>query len=154
MIFAKTLVAWKIAFDTTIHSFGDKFGDVAKNLERSKELLVQSASVSHFQEAQNARLLIIREFRAQREHERHEQKITTIDWLSSVSWNDQHEKIQEKRLHFPDTTLWIFNTASLCDWLRNDENCSPVFWLYGIPGAGNDTAHVSHLERRTLINHF
>lgn len=136
MMLTETLTAWKIAFDTTTHTFGDKFGDVAKNLQRSKELLLQSASISHFQEAQDARLLIIQHFRAQREHERLEQTKTTVDWLSSVSCNDEHEKIQGKRREFPGTTGWIFNTASFCEWLRNDETCSPEFWLYGIPGAG------------------
>ena len=134
----RELVAWRIAFHTTIHSFGDKFGDVVKNLERSKELLFQSASVSQFQEAQDSRLLIIGELKAQREHERHERKMTTVNWLSCVSWSDQHEEIQMKRREFPGTARWTFTTAPFCDWLRNDERCSPIFWLYGIPGAGED----------------
>ena len=122
IISTKKNVAWKIAFTTTVYSFENKFGDVAKNLERSKELLVQSASVSHFQEAQDARLLIIRELKAQREHERREQTITTVNWLSSVSRNDQHERIKEKRREFPGTARWIFEKGPFCDWLRNDED--------------------------------
>lgn len=144
MIFSLTLVAWRIAFGTTFHSFGDHFRDVAKNLERSKELLVQSASVSHFQEAQDARLRMIQDSQDQREHERLEQTMTTVNWLSSVSWSDQHERIQEKRRPFPGTTRWVFNTTPFCDWLRNYETCDPIFWLYGIPGAGNDMALVPH----------
>ena len=132
------MLAWKIAFQTTIHSFGDKFGDVAKNLERSKELLVQSASISQFREAQDTRIIIIRRFEAQMEHERLEQTFTTINWLSSVSWNDEHERIQGKRLEFPGTSRWVFDTAPFREWLRTTESCSPVFWLYGIPGAGSD----------------
>lgn len=147
MIVAETLVVWRITFHTTIHSFEDKFGDVIKNLERSKELLVQSASVSHFQEAQDARLFFIQEFRAQREHERREQTMTTVNWLSSVSSKDEHDKIQEKRREFPGTTQWVFNTASFCGWLRNDESYSPVFWLHGIPGAGNAMILVPYSQR-------
>ena len=121
-----------------MHSFGDKFGDVFKNLERSKELLVQSASVSHFQEAQDSRLLIVGELKVQREHERLERRMTTVNWLSSVSWSDQHEEIQRKRREFPGTARWTFTTAPFCDWLGNHDSCSPIFWLYGIPGAGKD----------------
>lgn len=134
----QTVLAWKIAFHTTIHSFGDKFEDVAKNLERSKELLVQSAGISQFKEAQDTRIITIRRFEAQIEHERLQQTVTTVNWLSSVSCNDNHETIQEKRREFPGTTRWVFNTAPFCNWLQDYESCSPVFWLYGVPGAGNE----------------
>ena len=149
----QTILAWKIAFQTTFHSFGDNFGDVVKNLERSKELLVQSASINQFREAQDTRIILIQGFEARMKHERLEQMTTTINWLSSISWNDEHEKIQEKRLEFPGTARWVFDTAPFCDWLRSYESCSPVFWLYGIPGAGNDVPCASSTTL-TLISHF
>ena len=142
---AQTHLAWKIAFHTTFHSFGDEFGDVAKNLERSRELLIQSASISHFQEAQDARLFITRDFEARKEDEKLKQKTATVNWLSSVSLTDQHQEIQEKRS--PGTARWIFNTAPFCNWLRNDGTYSPVFCLYGIPGAGIGRALVPQLQR-------
>ena len=130
------------------------FGDVTKNLKRSKELLIQSASIAHFKEAQDARLRLIEEFRMRREQEERNQTMTTVKWLSSVSWNVQHEDIQEKRREFAGTTRWIFNTALFRDWLRKDESCSPIFWLYGIPGAGDSIALVRHSQRWMLIGNF
>lgn len=147
MMLTQLVLAWKITFHTTIHSFGDQFEDVAKNLGRSKELLLQSANISQFQEAQDTRLIIIRRFEAQMEHERLQQTTTTVNWLFGVSCHDQHEKIQEKRREFLGTTRWVFNTASFCDWQHNYESYSPVFCLYGIPGAGNDMALASHSQR-------
>ena len=151
---AKPLVAWKIAFHTTFHSFHDKFGDVAKNLERSRELLIQSASITHFQEAQDARLRLIEEFKMRREQEERSQMMTTINWLSSIEWDVRHETIQEKRREFPGTARWIFNSAPFCDWLRKDEDCSLVFWLYGVPGAGDSMALVRQSQRWMLIGPF
>ena len=113
------------------------FGDVIQNLERSKTLLVQSASVSHFQEAQEARILFCKHFEAQRESEEQHRHRTVIDWLSHVSFDTFHDELRDTRKKYPGTTQWIFDSAPFRGWFQSNDNASPLFWLCGIPGAGN-----------------
>ena len=112
------------------------FGDVIKKLERSKLLLLQSANVEHFQEAQEARLIFSREIEALAERTKKDRMLTVIDWLSPTSCCGDHEELQEKRREFPNTTRWIFRESCMHDWLRFDQGAKPMFWLCGIPGAG------------------
>ncbi len=116
------------------------FGDVVEKLRRSKELLIQTASISEFQEAQNARLLITREFEAQRERDEKEQRLSVVEWLSHVTCQAQHEELQERRSVFPSTTRWIFDTIAAREWFRNDDKTGLILYIYGIPGAGKSWA--------------
>ena len=117
------------------------FGDVVGKLRRSKELLIQTASVSEFQEAQNARLLITREFEAQRDRDEKEQRLSVVEWLSHVTCHAQHEELQERRRVFPSTTRWIFDTTATREWFRNDDKSGLILYIYGIPGAGMSRAN-------------
>ena len=112
------------------------FGDVVEKLRRSKELLIQTASVSEFQEAQNARLFITREFEAQRERDEKGQRLSVVEWLSHVTCHSQHEELQERRRVFPSTTRWVFDTIATREWFRNDDKSGLILYVYGIPGAG------------------
>ena len=112
------------------------FGDVIKKLERSKELLLQSANVAHFHEAQEARLLFSREIEVLEERAKKDRMLTVIDWLSPTSCFGDHEELRGKRREFPDTARWILREPSMRDWLRNDDDAKPIFWICGIPGAG------------------
>ena len=127
---------WRLAFKVTIHTFGDMFGDVIKKLERSKELLLQSANVAHFHEAQEARLLVSREIEALEERAKKDRMLTVVNWLSPTSCSGDHEELQGKRLEFPDTAQWILKEPCMRDWLRIDGDAKPMFWICGIPGAG------------------
>lgn len=112
------------------------FGDVTKKLERSKELLLQSANVAHFHEAQEARLIFSREIEALTERTKKDRMLAVIDWLSPTSSYVDHEELQEKRREFPDTTRWIFEESCMRDWLRIEGNANSMFWICGTPGAG------------------
>lgn len=114
------------------------FGDVVKKLERSKELLLHSADIAHYQEAQEFRWRFAREFEAQLEETRKKRMLTVIDWLSPTSCDVDHEELQQKRDEFPDTTRWIFTQISMRRWMQPDGKFNPTFWIYGIPGAGSD----------------
>lgn len=117
------------------------FGDLVNKMSRSKELLIQAASVSEFQEAQNARLLITREFEAQRERDEKEQKLSVNEWLSHVTCHSQHEELQERRRVFPSTTRWIFDTTAASEWFRDDDESGLVLYVDGIPGAGKPSSN-------------
>ena len=112
------------------------FGDVVERLRRSKELLIQTASVSEFHEAQNDRLRIAGEFKAQRERDEKEQTLSVIEWLSHVTCHSQHEELQERRRVVPSTTRWLFDTTATREWFRNDDESGLILYVYGIPGAG------------------
>lgn len=122
------------------------FDDVVKNLQRSKELLVQTASVWHFQNAQDARLLMIKQFEALREKDEQDRRLNVVNWLSPVSCQFSHECVQGRRRAFPDTTRWIFETTVMHEWIRSDEASSPILWLSGIPGAGSLHSRLIMLE--------
>lgn len=129
-------IAWTIAFKTAFRTFGDLYGDVVQNLQRSKELLIQTASVWHFQEAQDARVLITQEFEARNRRDEHYRKSFVIDWLSHVSCHSLHEELGRERALYQESTRWIFDTPQISEWLRESETNSLILWVYGIPGAG------------------
>lgn len=132
-----TYKAWRLAFKLTVHTFSDLFGDVVKKLERSKELLLHSANIAHYQEAQESRLLFAREFEAQQEQKRQDRLLAVMNWLSPpTSCGVEHEELQRRRSDFPDTTRWIFTQKSMRHWLQPDGRSNPMFWICGILGAG------------------
>ena len=118
------------------------FGDVVKKLERSKELLLQSTSLAHFQEAQNNRLLLSKELEEQSDRMKKNRKLTVVEWLSPIFCRDNHEELQRKRQEYPHTTRWITQEPSLRRWIRPDETTNQIFWVHGIPGAGKKNNHV------------
>lgn len=127
---------WKISFKVGIHTFGDMFGDVIKKLERSRELLLNSAHIAHFQESQEARLLFTKAFDAELERTKKDRMLTITDWLSPTSCYADHEEQQRKRHGFPRTTRWMFSESSMCRWLQQGGSSNCSFWIRGIPGAG------------------
>lgn len=118
------------------------FADVIKKLERSKELLLQSTSLAHFQEAQKNRLLLSKELEEQSERMKKGRKLTVIEWLSPTSCLGDHEELHRKRQEFPRTARWIIQEPSLRRWIQSNETTNQVFWVHGIPGAGNGYTHV------------
>ena len=127
------------------------FGDVVEKLCRSKELLIQTASVSEFQDAQNARLLITKEFEAQRERDEKERRLSVVEWLSHVTCHSQHEELQERRRVFPSTTRWIYDTISTREWFRNDDESGLILYVYGIPGAGEPLLNGSEIDVSSML---
>ena len=130
------LKAFRQAFRIALHTFGDLLGDVTKKLERSRDLLLQSANIAHFQEAQESRLTFTKEFEAQSEQRNGEQIRTVNEWLSPVFSHFDQEELREKRRGFPQTTRWLFDHVSMRTWMQGGEDHKPVFLISGIPGAG------------------
>ncbi|KAL8837871.1 MAG: hypothetical protein Q9170_002346 [Blastenia crenularia] len=127
---------WTIAFKTAFRSFNSMYGDVVNNLRRSRELLIHTASLWHFQEAQEARLRVSEEFELQRRKDEHDRMSFVIDWLSHVPFHDRHEELQRERKKYPNSTHWLFDTTQTSEWLRESERSNSVLWIHGIPGAG------------------
>jgi hypothetical protein len=130
--------AWKLTFRLAFDTFREMFGDVLKNLERSRGLLLQSASVAHFQEAQDARILFTQEFQSRQNRDTQERMLAVVDWLAAEQSSSlQHIELQRRRADFPLTAQWPFGIGAMRSWMRRNDVSSLIFWLCGIPGAGN-----------------
>ena len=125
--------AWKIAFKVAFRTFSDLYGDVVQNIERSSQLLVQTTNLAEIQEAQDERVKSNQQFEAQDAH----RKSLVKDWLSYGPGLDRQQEIRKERCLYPNSTRWVFGTAQSYQWLMALEDTSPIFWLHGIPGAGN-----------------
>jgi len=113
------------------------FGDVLKKLDRSRDLLLQSANLAHFQESQEARILFAKEIEAMLSEKQNQRRLAVVEWLSSEpSSTIQHEEIRKIRDMLPQTTRWIFSQSQMLDWLKRADYTPGTFWLCGIPGAG------------------
>jgi len=113
------------------------FGDILKKLDRSRDLIFQSANVAHFQESQEARILFTKEMEILLDEKRNQRRIAIMDWLSSEpSFAIQHQELQNTRDMLPQTTRWIFSQPQMLRWLKRIDYTPCIFWLCGIPGAG------------------
>lgn len=112
------------------------FDDVFRNIERSKQLLLTSADIAHFQEAQEARLKFQDYIREQRDRAVIERKFRVRSWLKPHLHITQHHDLRKVRQQYPKTTKWIFQELAWKDWLRRSRDTTRVLWLSGIPGAG------------------
>ena len=120
------------------------FGEVLKNLDRSKALLMNAASVAHFEDAQQAfedaqqaRRLWVADYEERVKRDQKARMCAVVEWLSAnKSHIDQQEALQKIRLGLPQSGTWIHKLSPFKDWLREDKGKSLVFWLTGIPGAG------------------
>ena len=110
---------------------------MVKNLQGSKELLVQTASVWHFQEAQDARVRVSQDFESHKFRDDQRRKSYVVDWLSHVSCQNRHMELRREQRSYPESTRWIFKTTELYEWFRAGETSSPLLWVSGIPGAGS-----------------
>jgi hypothetical protein len=127
---------WKIALTLTCRTFEDMFDDVLRNLERSKQLLLTSADIAHFREAQEARFKFQDYIVEERNRARIERKSRVRTWLKPRLHMSQHHDLCQVRQQYPQTTKWIFQELAWKDWLRTSRDTARVLWLSGIPGAG------------------
>lgn len=112
------------------------FDDIFSNLERSKELVYSSASIAHYQAAQETRHQIEVMFKTQQETARIQRRAVVHAWLNSVEHHEFHEQLCNLREEYPRTAKWIFDELCWKNWLNNEEDLGRIFWVSGTPGAG------------------
>ena len=145
------LAAWKLTFKLACHTFSDMFGDILKKLDRSRDLILQSANVAHFQESQEARIRFTKVMELLLDEKQNQRRIAIMDWLSSEpSSAFQHRELQKIRAMLPQTTRWIFSQPQMLSWFKRNDCTPSIFWLCGIPGAGMYLIFVIH----TFPAHF
>ncbi|OAL38779.1 hypothetical protein AYO20_01985 [Fonsecaea nubica] len=138
------------AFRVTCRAFDDMFGDIVTNLERSKELFYSSASIAHYQAAQEARQQIEVIFKTQQETVRIEKRTYVHGWLSPPEHRERHEQLCELRSEYPQTAQWIFEEPCWKNWLNNEEQSGRILWVSGIPGAGKTVIFSAMVESLIL----
>lgn len=113
------------------------FGEVLKNSDRSKSLLMNAANAAHFEDAQQARRLWVADYEERIKRDHKARMGAVVEWLSAnKSHLNQREVLQKIRLELPQSGTWIHKLSPFKDWFREDKGKSLVFWLTGIPGAG------------------
>ena len=137
---------WKITMKLALHDFSYMFGDILKNLERSKDALFRSADIAHFREAQDARSLFTQHYQAQVRQETLEKIMTVRQWLKYQSCDRYHEELRERREGFPETTKWVLRERVMMEWLTGSTRRDQPFWISGIPGAGNVLPYIAKKE--------
>ena len=118
------------------------YGDVVQTIARSRDLLIQIASVREFEEAQDARKRISQEFSELRSREEEHRRTLVVDRLSHVCCDDRHEQLRAEIGLYPESTRWVFNETKVSEWLHGLEANDLTLWVFGIPGAG-----MSHTSR-------
>jgi len=63
-------------------------------------------------------------------------KLEVINWLSAPDASLDQEACVSKREDIPETGQWILENPKVKDWLDPANSSVPVFWVNGIPGAG------------------
>ncbi|KAE8440873.1 hypothetical protein EG329_006360 [Mollisiaceae sp. DMI_Dod_QoI] len=138
---------WKITLKLAYNTLEDMFDDILKRLERSRDLLMEAASIAHFQEAQKERLFWIKDHEERVERDRKARMLDVAEWLSAdKSYLAQQEALQRTRLELPESGSWIFKVPMVKDWFRGNEGSSLTLWLNGIPGAGKTVLFSSVID--------
>jgi hypothetical protein len=59
-------------------------------------------------------------------------------WLAANGQLEHdHQDYQDIRNRYPGTASWILDHPNMKDWLSfDDEECTPIMWITGVPGAG------------------
>ncbi|PGH03220.1 hypothetical protein AJ79_07415 [Helicocarpus griseus UAMH5409] len=71
-------------------------------------------------------------------------------WLSAVSYADQHAAIKSTRLD--GTGLWLLNHPDFRDW--RDTHGSEILWLHGDPGSGKTNLISAVIDSFEKSTHF
>ncbi|KAL9614732.1 MAG: hypothetical protein Q9167_000801 [Letrouitia subvulpina] len=129
---------WEMLWQLTSRTLDDLFGDVIANLSRSKQLLFEAANVAHYSAANDDRMILLRRIETENQIEDQRRKIFVQEWLSAISCEDIHNELRELRGKFPGTTEWVHENELLRRWLKEPLG-DQLFWLSGIPGAGESS---------------
>ena len=127
----------------------DMFGDILSNLEWSKDLLLSTASIAHYQAAHDSRLQQESMFQTQQEMSRIQRRTFVDDWLNPTEHYTRHEQLCEVRAMYPQTARWIFDDPSWKKWLNEEDKSRRIFWTSGSPGAGRIVPAMLRIAKRT-----
>jgi hypothetical protein len=106
------------------------------NILRYRELIEHQASVVQIQDALDTRLRSQASFAILEQNQNHTKKLAVLNWLSATDASLDQEAFSMTRQEVPNSSSWILQEPAIQSWLDPDDSIVPVFWLNGIPGAG------------------
>lgn len=130
------MTAWKQLFNSTWKDFQESLKPILSDLLRHRELLKSGANIIQIQEFRDSRLQSQISFAALEKEQNHTKTLAVVNWLSAADACLDQEAFSATRQDIPDTGCWILKEPKVKDWLDPEECSVPVFWLNGIPGAG------------------
>ena len=93
--------------------------------------------MEQIQESRDARLQSQASFAALEREANLAKTLAVVNWLSAADAALDQEDFTAKRQIVPDSGRWILEESKVKDWLKPADSSVPIFWLNGIPGAGN-----------------
>ena len=115
---------------------------------RHHELIERASSLRHIEDSRGETLKLIQACRETKtlaqasfdstkreEDARHERTVT--GWLAAADSKGDQEDFASLREDIPDTGQWVLSVPKIIQFLDPTQDAVPIFWIYGIPGAGN-----------------
>jgi hypothetical protein len=106
-------------------------------MTRHRELIERRANLEQIQESRDARLQSQASFAVLEREANLAKTLAVVNWLSAADAGLDQEDFAAKRQVVPDSGRWILEESKVKNWLEPADSSLPIFWLNGIPGAGN-----------------
>ena len=106
------------------------------NLQRHRNLVETQATLSHFEEAQEARERARDAVLRAEEAEKRRMMITVTEWLTPPDTGSDQQRYSKIRSEYPNTGRWLLKARKVKKWLDKLSTGVPLLWIYGKPGAG------------------
>jgi hypothetical protein len=106
-------------------------------MTRHRELIERRANLEQIQESRDARLQSQASFAVLEREANLAKTLAVVNWLSAADAGLDQEDFAGKRQVVPDSGRWILEESKVKNWLEPADSSLPIFWLNGIPGAGN-----------------
>ncbi|KFA52172.1 hypothetical protein S40293_00599 [Stachybotrys chartarum IBT 40293] len=143
---------WKQLFAASWRDFTLEVKHIQQNIERSKRLIENKASLVEFEEIQNHRISAINSFQKDKitQNERH--RAMVLQWLSPLNIETEQERLRGIRSICKDPGRWLLEDSRFQNWFNPEFSTRPLLWLSGIPGAGKTilTSVVVDATRKVL----
>jgi hypothetical protein len=104
---------------------------------RHRELIERKASLEQIQESRDARVQFQASFAALEREANLAKTLAVVSWLSAADAALNQEDFAAERQVVPGSGRWILEEPKIKDWLDPADSSVPIFWLNGIPGAGD-----------------
>jgi hypothetical protein len=144
------VAAWRQVFRSLWKDFETRFNDILRSLSGSRQLIIEQASLVHYQQYQQDRETL-RGYITRYEHDREEKKLQVkkqeraemdkkyrdvLAWFSATqSTVPDHHRFGDTRNQYPGTGQWILKDEKIRKRME-DMPDSSIMWMNGKPGAG------------------
>ena len=117
-------------------NFNARFQHILEDLDRHHELIVNSASVSHFQQYQLDRDSMLAKFDRRWQKQAEEEYAAVAKWIAAADCLSDQNFAEDIRREYPNSGSWILHNPGYINWSLGDVPRRSITWINGIPGAG------------------